>query len=100
MSSIEQLYEAAHRAGFLKQCVWKPSNGSPPHTSMVGIAAPDETLLDGLTLSTETVISFPASSFAGLQARETVEIDGVAFQVRDIRAVGDGAELRAKLTRV
>ena len=30
----------------------------------------------------------------------TVEIDGVAFQVREIRAVGDGSELRAKLSRI
>ena len=100
MSSIEQLYEAAHRAGFLKECVWKPRDGSPSRTNMVDIAAPDETLLDGLTLSTETVMSYPAAIFTGLQPRETVEIEGVAFQVREIRAVGDGSELRARLTRL
>lgn len=100
MASIEQLYDAAHRAGFLKKCVWRPRDGSPPRTNMVGIAAPDETLLSGLTLSTETVMSYPASIFSGLQSRETVEIEGVAFQVREIHAVGDGSELRAKLTRL
>jgi hypothetical protein len=36
----------------------------------------------------------------GLAARETVEIDGQLFQVREIRAVGDGSELRAKLSRI
>ena len=61
---------------------------------------PDETLLDGLTLSTEYVMSYPASVLVGLAALETVEIDGQLFQVRDIRAVGDGSELRAKLSRI
>lgn len=100
MSVIEQLYEAAHRAGFLKRCVWQPKDGSAPHIHMVGIAAPDEMLLDGLTLSTETAMTYPASAFTGLQARDRVDIDGAAYQVRDIRAIGDGAELRAKLTRL
>ena len=36
----------------------------------------------------------------GLAAREVVEIGGTTFQVRDIRAVGDGSEIRAKLTRL
>jgi hypothetical protein len=45
-------------------------------------------------------MSYPATVFVGLAPRETVEIDGVAFQVREIRAVGDGSELRAKLTRL
>ena len=66
----------------------------------MGFAAPDETLLDGLTLSTDYVMSYPATVFTGMAARESVEIDGQTFQVRDIRAVGDGSELRAKLTRI
>jgi len=97
---IDNLYEAAAHAGFLKPCVWRPSDGSPEQASLVGFAAPDETLLDGLTLSTEYVMSYPASALVGLAVRETIEIDGQAFQVRDIRAVGDGSELRAKLTRI
>jgi len=100
MALIDNLYEAAAHAGFLKPCVWRPSDGSPEQASLVGFAAPDETLLDGLTLSTEYVMSYLASVLVGLAARETVEIDGQAFQVRDIRAVGDGSELRAKLTRI
>ncbi|NKF77569.1 hypothetical protein GO294_04856 [Ralstonia solanacearum] len=67
---------------------------------MVGFAAPDETLLDGLTVSTEYVMSYPATILAGLGPRETVEIAGGVFHVRDLRAVGDGSEIRAKLTRL
>lgn len=100
MPDIEQLYAAAHAAGFLKECVWTPSIGGPPRTNMVGIAAPDETLLSGLTLSTETVMSYPASIFNGLQAGEKVTVAGVAFQVRDVKAVHDGSEMHARLTRL
>lgn len=100
MSLVDKIYEAAANVGFLKECVWRPSDGSPPRTNMVGFAAPDETLLDGLTASTEYVMSYPATIFDGLGPHETVEIDGAAFQVRELRAVGDGAEMRAKLTRL
>ncbi len=100
MGLVEQVYEAAANAGLLKECVWHPTDGSAPHTATVGFAAPDETLLDGLTSSTEYVVSYPGSVFRGLAARDTVEIGGALFQVRDIRAVGDGSELRAKLTKL
>lgn len=100
MDLIEKIYEAAANVGFLKECIWRPSDGSPPRTNSVGFAAPDETLLDGLTASTEYVMSYPATIFAGLAPRETVEIDGVVFQVRELRAMGDGTEMRAKLTRL
>ncbi|UZF20668.1 hypothetical protein LG939_04070 [Ralstonia pseudosolanacearum] len=100
MDIVATLYEAAANAGLLKECIWRSSDGSPPRTNMVGFAAPDETLLDGLTVSTEYVMSYPATIFAGLGPRETVEIAGAVFHVRDLRAVGDGSEIRAKLTRL
>lgn len=100
MSLVAQIYEAAANAGLLKECLWRPSDGAPPQTHQVGFAAPDDTLLDGLTLSAEYVMSYPGTVFTGLAARETVEIGGTTFQVRDIRAVGDGSEIRAKLTRL
>jgi hypothetical protein len=100
MNLVEQIYEAATNAGLLKECVWRPSDGSPPQHHAVGFVAPDDTVLDGLSLSTEYVMTYPASIFVGLAQREPVEIDGVSFLVRDIRAVGDGSEIRAKLTQL
>ena len=97
---MQALYEAAAHAGLLKTCTWHPSDGGPPRVNPVGIAAPDETLMDGLTLSTEHVMSYPSTIFEGLRAGERVEIDGTAYKVRDVRAVGDGSERRAKLTRL
>ena len=100
MGIVEQIYESAANAGLLKDCLWRPSDGSPTQRFSVGFAAPDDTVLDGLSLSTEYVMTYPASIFIGLAQREPVEIDGVTFLVRDIRAVGDGSEIRAKLTRL
>ncbi len=100
MSLVAQIYESAANAGLLKDCLWYPSNGAPSQRHQVGFAAPDESLLDGLTLSTDYEMTYPVTAFGGLVAREVVEIGGTSFQVRDIRAVGDGSEIRAKLTRL
>ena len=100
MSLVEHVYEAAANVGFLKLCEWQPSNGELPRSSMVGVRAPDETVLDHLTQSTETTMSYPASVFVGLVTGELVRIEGTAFRVREVRALHDGSEKRAKLTRI
>jgi hypothetical protein len=100
MGLLEQLYEAAGNAGLLKTCTWRPSTGAPAQTHRVGFAAPDGTAFDGLTTNTDYTISYPDTAFTALSVRENVEIDGVTYQVREIRAVGDGSEMRARLTRL
>ena len=100
MAMIDSLYEAAVHAGFLKACVWQPADGAPPQTQFVGFAAPDDTRLDGLTATTEYVMTYPATAFTTLAVRDTVTIDATTFQVREVRAVGDGSERRARLTRL
>ena len=100
MGLIEQIYEASANAGLLRECVWHPSSGADPQLVRVGFTTPDDTILDGLALNTDYAITYPASVFVGLAACEGVEIDGVTYQVRDVRAVADGTEMRAKLTRV
>ena len=100
MGIIEQIYESAANAGLLKECVWHRSGGAVPQTARVGFSAPDDTILDGLALNTDYAVTYPASVFVGLAVRDAVEIDGVTYQVRDVRAVADGSEMRAKLTRL
>ena len=100
MGLVEQVYAAALNAGLLRDCRWQPVDGSPSQTHPVGFTAPDDTVFDGLTSTTDHQMSYPASVLKGLAPRDTVEIDGVTFLVRDIRAVGDGSEIRAKLTRL
>jgi hypothetical protein len=100
MGLVEQVYAAATNAGLLRDCRWQPADGSPMQTHAVGFAAPDDTVFDGLASTTDHQMSYPASVFVGLALRDTVEIGSVLYQVRDIRAVGDGSEMRAKLTRL
>ena len=97
---LERLYDAAARAGFLETAVWVAEEGTEPETASVEFRAPDETVLDGLGLSTDYAIRYPTSVFVGLAAGHTVTIDGQAYRVREIRVVGDGTEKRATLTRL
>ena len=99
MALIERLYQSAANAGLTVRCRWTPA-GSPAKTQQVGFSAPDDTVLDGLALNTDYAITYPSSVFVGLAARDTVVIDGVSYQVRDVRAVADGSEMRANLTRL
>ena len=100
MALIERLYQSAANAGLTVRCRWQPAGGGPARTQQVGFFAPDDTVLDGLALNTDYAITYPSSVFVGLAARDTAVIDGVSYQVRDVRAVGDGSEMRAKLTRL
>lgn len=100
MTTLEKLYEAAARVGLLKTCTWRPPGGSVALTHPVGLQSEAQTLLDNLAATTETTMSYPAACFVGLGPRERVEIDGTAFQVRDVHPVGDGTEMHARLTRL
>ena len=100
MKLIERLYQSAANAGLTVRCHWQPADGSPSQTHPVGFTAPDDTVFDGLASTTDHQMSYPASVFVGLAPRDTVDIGSVIYQVRDIRAVADGSEMRAKLTRL
>ena len=59
MNFVEQIYASAANVGLLQECRWYPSNGAPMQRHQVGFAAPDESLLDGLTLSTDYEMTYP-----------------------------------------
>nr|WP_244632706.1 hypothetical protein [Pseudomonas aeruginosa] len=61
--------------------------------------APDETVLDGFALSRDYQIDYPAA-WLTLAAGDTVEAAGNSYQVRDVRAIGDGTERRASLSQL
>jgi len=100
MALIEELYAAAEQAGLLREAVWSPTGGGAVVTAKVGFRAPDENILDGLGLSTDYAITYPASNLVGLAAGDTLTLDGFAYRVREIRAIADGSEKRATLTRL
>ena len=97
---VEKIYRAAANVGFLKMCVWQPSDGGAAQTHSVGFSAPDQDVLSGLGVSTDYEMTYPNSRFVGLKTREVVQLEDVAYQVREVTAVGDGSEVRAKLMRV
>ena len=96
---IQALYAAADHAGLLKEAVWSPSDGSTPLSAKVDFRAPNETVLDVLGLSTDYSIRYPASAFTGLVSGESLIVEGATYRVREIRALGDGSEKQATLTR-
>ena len=95
MGIVEQVYSAAANAGLTVRCRWFPAGGGSAKTQQVGFSAPDDTVLDGLTLNTDYAIPYPASVFVGLAVRDTVVIDGVTYQVRDVRGLAAGSEMGA-----
>lgn len=94
MVRIEDFYEAAGRSGLLVDA------GIDGHAVAVDFRSPDETVLDGLALSADYTIRFPASALPSLAAGDTVSIAGSLYRVRDIRSIGDGSEHRASLSRL
>lgn len=94
MDLIEHLYAAAERAGLL---VNAEVGG---RTVAVGFSAPDQNLLDGLVRAADYTISYPSSALPDLGVGDALVIAGQSYQVRDVRAVADGTERRADLTRL
>ena len=90
---VATLYEAARNAGLLTAATVA---GNTVHCAF---RAPDEIVLDGLALSRDYQIDYPAAWFT-LAAGDTVEVAGDIYQVREVRAIGDGSERRASLTRL
>ena len=93
MVSVEDLYAAAANAGLLVEA---EVDGQ---IVMVDFRAPDETVLDGFALSRDHQIDYPAA-WLTLAVGDTVEVAGNTYQVREVRAIGDGTVCRAWLTRL
>ena len=93
MLAVELFYESARNAGLLTAVTVA---GNTVHCAF---RAPDETVLDGFALSREYQLDYPAA-WLTLAPGDTVEIAGVSYQVRDLRAIGDGSERRAFLSQL
>jgi len=97
MIDVKYLYDAAARSGLLVEAIWAPDLG-PMVVTWVEFRAPDTSILDGLGVSTDYTMRYPASCLVGLKQGDRVEIGGAIYRVREVRAVGDGSESRATLT--
>ena len=72
MNWLDRFYQAAARAGMLVEARWQPSAGLPEEVAGVAFVSPAESILDGLGVSANTSITFPASQLVGLAARDAV----------------------------
>jgi hypothetical protein len=93
MVRVEDLYDAAERAGLLTPVVVGTT------TVHCAFRAPDETVLDGLALARDFELEYAASR-AHLTPGDVVTIAGESYRVREVRAFGDGRECRARLARL
>ena len=93
MVRVEDLYDAAERAGLLTPVVVGAA------TVHCAFRAPDETVLDGLALSRDYEIEFPTERLL-LSVGDTVEIAGQSYRVREVRQIRDGSESVATLSRL
>ncbi len=93
MVSLRDLYAAAGQAGLLTPAVIGGDE------VLVDFRAPDTEVLDGLGLSSDYAIRYPASDVM-LDSGHELVIGGVTYRVREVRTVGDGAECRATLMRL
>lgn len=92
---VTTLYEAARNAGLLTPAT--VAGNATIQTVYCAFRAPDETVLDGFALSRDYQIDYPAA-WLTLTVGDTVEVAGSSYQVREVRAIGDGTERRAALT--
>lgn len=91
---LEELYDAAARAGFLKT-VYLSGQPIP-----MDFRAPDENVLGGIASSHDYTMRLPASRLGALARGDTLTIESIHYRVRDITAMGDGSECLISLTRL
>jgi hypothetical protein len=89
--NIEIFYDVARVSGLLTEL---RAGGT---TAYCAFRSPDDTVLEGLAISRDHQIDYPAS-WLSLSAGETVEIGGASYRVREVRSIGDGTERRASLS--
>ncbi len=90
----DAIYDAAISAGLLYEVTF---NGV---VVMCEFRAPDESLLDGLVLSTDFNIRYLKNRMPSLKTGDVVSIKGDDYQVREVLSLGDGSECRATLSKI
>lgn len=86
------VYAAAANAGFLRKCCYRNN------TVLVGFRTADHSVLDHLTQSAETSMTYPSGALEGLKTGDRVEVGTGRYQVREVVTIADGSEMRATLT--
>ncbi len=94
---IQQIYQAAARAGLLKNVRWY-SRTQSSKTLWVEWREADDTVLHDLVVGTNITMTAPSADLAGLQQGDRVVTGQREYAVREVRAIHDGSETRATLS--
>lgn len=103
MKTAAELYEAFGRAGFLVPAAWlpKPFFDEPVAGNVRHRRPTAEVMGDGGAIVFEPSAQWPATQFGGASAGDRLDVtlpDGVAsYRIRELYAIGNGAEVRATL---
>ncbi len=68
-------------------------------TASVILDQPDEQILSGAVLSREYAITYRSTQLTGLKSDDAITVDGVAYTVREVLALGDGKIMLATLRK-
>lgn len=90
---LARLYASALRNGMAKTA----SSGGNTATAIFDM--PDIELFGGAGQSRDYQIRLQAQELQGLKRGDSVTIDSVAYTVREVRLIGDGAEKVATLSK-
>ena len=98
MTLVEQIYAAAARAGLLKKCTWVSKEGFR-EVRYAEFRTSDDTAFDNLLLAAETTITYPATYFKSALRGDHFVVGDDFYVIRDIRAIKDGSETKAKVAK-
>jgi hypothetical protein len=93
---IEQIYQAAARAGLLKSVRWI-SRTQSSKTLFVEWRESDDSMLHNLVVGTDITMTGPSVEFAGIAQGDRIVMGRREFNVRDVRLIHDGSETRVTL---
>lgn len=68
-------------------------------TAQVFMDRPYVDSYSGMTISADYEMRYESASLPGLNYNSAITVDGVAYHVREVRAILDGAESIAKLSK-
>lgn len=96
MSLIQQIYQAAARAGLLKSVRWYSST-QVSKSLYVEWRESDDSMLHDLVVGTDITMTGPSVELEGIQQGDLIVAGQRQFKVRDVRLIHDGSETRATL---
>ena len=95
LSMIEQIYQAAARAGLLKTVKWV--SGKSTKSLCVEWRESDDAMLHDLVVGTDILMTGTSVALDGVQQGDVILLGQRKFKVRDVRLIHDGSETRATL---